>query len=404
MEPAMKAVLQLSDSVERISLSPTGAVLIAAERLRAQGIDVMNFGVGEPDFPTPEPIKQAAIRALAENRTKYTPTPGIGPLREAVCQWHKREFGTDYQSGEAVITVGGKQALFNALCALVNHGDEVLLPAPYWVSYPDMIAYVGAEARIVRTKPTDGFRLRAAEVEPLVGPRTRALIVNSPNNPTGAVIPNDEFAKLVELCRSRSLWLITDECYSHFLYDGHKPFSAAALPGAKENVIVAGSLSKTFSMTGWRIGFALGPKFVIDAMIKLQSQSTSNPTSISQYAALEAVTGSMDSVQSMLAEYARRRDAVMEGLGKIRGVFCPKPEGAFYAFPNIDGTPHVQALREKREVADTARIAVDLLEDARVAVVAGEAFGAPGHIRLSYATSLDRVKEGIERLGRFLAA
>jgi aspartate aminotransferase len=404
MEPAPKPVLQLSDRVERISLSPTGAVLIAAERLRAQGVDVMNFGVGEPDFPTPDHIKQAAVRAIGENRTKYTPTPGIGPLREAVCQWHQREFQTSYHPSEAVITVGGKQALFNALSALINHGDEVLLPAPYWVSYPDMIGYVGAEARIVHTKATDGFRLHAAQVEPLIGPRTRAILVNSPNNPTGAVIPNDEFVRLLELCRSRNIWLITDECYSHFLYDDHKPFSIAAVPGAKENVIVAGSLSKTFSMTGWRLGFALGPKPVIDAMIKLQSQSTSNPTSISQYAALEALTGPMDSVQAMLAEYARRRDAVMEGFSNIPGLFCAKPEGAFYAFPNIEGTARVRALREKHDVADTARIAVDLLEEARVAVVAGEAFGAPGHIRISYAASLDRVKDGIELMGKFLNA
>jgi aspartate aminotransferase len=404
MQPVSKVVPQLADRVERISLSPTGAVLIEAERMRARGIDVVNFGVGEPDFPTPEHIKQAAIRALDQNLTKYTATPGIAPLREALCQWHRREFGTAYEPAESVITVGGKQALFNALGSLVNEGEEVLVPAPYWVSYPDMVRYVGAEPRFVETDPADGFRLRAAQVEPLIGPKTRVLLVNSPNNPTGAVVRNEEFARLVDLCRRHDVWLLTDECYSHFLYGEHKPFSAASLPDAKSHVIVAGSLSKTFSMTGWRVGFALGPKPIIDAMIKLQSQSTSNPTSISQYAAVAALSGSMDSVQAMLAQYARRRDAVLEEFAAIPGVTCAPPEGAFYAFPNVENTPRVRGLREKKEPADTARIAVDLLAEAHVGTVAGEAFGAPGYLRISYAADIERVREGIRRMKKFLSS
>lgn len=404
MQPATQPVTQLSDRVERISLSPTGAVLVAAERLQARGIDVVNFGVGEPDFPTPDHIKQAAVRALEQNLTKYTPTPGIGPLREAVCQWHRREFGSAYELPESVITVGGKQALFNALCALVNPGEEVILPAPYWVSYPDMIRYVGAEPRVVHTDPADGFRLHARQVEQHIGPKTRMLLLNSPNNPTGAVIPDEEFAPLLELCRARNLWLVTDECYSHFIYGGRKPFSVAGLPGAKSHVIVAGSLSKTYAMTGWRLGFALGPKPVIDAMTKLQSQSTSNSTSISQYAALAAVTGPMDSVRSMLGEYARRRAAVLESLAAIPGASCTAPEGAFYVFPHVAETPRLRSLRERNQPADTSHIAVDLLEEARVATVAGEAFGAPGYLRISYATSLDRIQEGIRRMGTFLSA
>jgi aspartate aminotransferase len=404
MQPASQMVPQLAHRVERISLSPTGAVLIEAERLRAQGIDVVNFGVGEPDFPTPDYIKQAAVRALEQNFTKYTPTPGISVLREKLCQWHQREFGTNYEPAESVVTVGGKQALFNALGALVNEGEEVLLPAPYWVSYPDMIRYVGAEPRFVATDPADGFRLRASQVEPLIGPKTRVLLVNSPNNPTGAVIPNDEFAKLLALCQRHNIWLLTDECYSHFVYGDHKPFSVAGLPDAKSQVIVAGSLSKTFSMTGWRVGFALGPKRIISAMIKLQSQSTSNPTSISQHAAVAALSGPMDSVKAMLAEYARRRDAVLEELGQIPGVTCTPPEGAFYAFPNVDETPRVRALREQKEPADTARIAVDLLQEARVGTVAGEAFGAPGYLRISYAADIERVREGVRRMKNFLSS
>ncbi|HVB34427.1 MAG TPA: pyridoxal phosphate-dependent aminotransferase [Patescibacteria group bacterium] len=403
MQPTPKLIFPLADRIERISSSATGAVLVEAERLRAAGVDVVNFGVGEPDFPTPDHIKQAAVRAIERNLTKYTPTPGIGPLREAVCHWHKREFGTDYRPAESVITVGGKHAIFNALNVLVNEGEEVILPAPYWVSYPDIIRFVGAEPRIVQTSASDGFRLRAAHVEAAIGPKTRALLVNSPNNPSGAVVPPDEFERLLGLCRRHGIWLITDECYSHFLYGGLEPFSVAALDGAKDQVIVAGSCSKTFAMTGWRIGFALGPKPVIDAMIKLQGQSTANPTSIAQYAAIEAFTGPMDAVERMLVEYARRRAAALEELAKIPGVTCAKPEGAFYVFPDVGGSARLRALREKNEAADTGRIAAEMLSEARVATVAGEAFGAPGHLRISYAIAPERVREGIGRMREFLS-
>lgn len=391
--------MQLADRVQRIQLSPTGAVLAEAERMAAAGLDVVNLGVGEPDFPTPEPIKQAAIEALAADRTRYTATAGIQPLREAVCQWHAREFGTRYEPAECVITVGGKHALFNALSVLVNPGDEVLLPAPYWVSYPDMLRYVGAEPRILTTLPEHGFQLQARQVEEAIGPKTRGLIVNSPNNPTGAVLPDVGFAELLAVCRRHGLWLLTDECYSHFLYDGQRPFSVASLAGAREHVIVAGSLSKTFAMTGWRIGFALGPRPVIEAMVRLQSQSTSNPTSIAQYAALRALTGPMDSVRTMLAEYDRRRRLILEAMSHIPGLCCTPPRGAFYVFPDVRQTPRMLG-----RPSTTAELAVELLRQERVAVVAGEAFGAPGHLRISYATTADRIEEGVRRLGRFLAA
>lgn len=399
-----KPVMPLADRIQRISPSATGAILVEAERLRAAGADVVNFGVGEPDFPTPEHIKRAAVRAIEANLTKYTATPGIGSLREAVCQWHKREFRTHYVSAEAVVTVGGKQAIFNALNVLLNDGDEVILPAPYWVSYPDIIRFAGATPRIVHTEMTDGFRLRAAQVEEAIGPQTRALLVNSPNNPTGAVIPAGEFERLLELCRRHGIWLITDECYSHFLYGGSTPFSIAALDLAKEQVIVAGSCSKTFAMTGWRIGFALGPRPVIDAMIKLQGQSTSNPTSIAQYAALEALTGSMEDAATMLQEYARRRAAVIEGLATIPGVRCAAPEGAFYVFPDVGDAPRARAMRPGKEDAGTVRLAAGMLSTSHVAAVAGDAFGAPGHLRLSYAISIERVREGIQRMKGYLSA
>ena len=277
---------------------------------------------------------------------------------------------------------------------------QVITSPPEGVAVNSTLTYGEKDALLIDAH----FRLRAAQVEPLIGPKTRVLLVNSPNNPTGAVIPNDEFAKLLELCQRHNIWLLTDECYSHFVYGDHKPFSVAGLPDAKSQVIVAGSLSKTFSMTGWRVGFALGPKRIISAMIKLQSQSTSNPTSISQHAALAALSGPMDSVKAMLAEYARRRDAVLEELGQIPGVTCTPPEGAFYAFPNVDETPRVRALREQKEPADSARIAVDLLQEARVGTVAGEAFGAPGYLRISYAADIERVREGIRRMKKFLTS
>ena len=388
--------MQLADRVNRISISPTAAVLAAAERYRAQGVDLADFGPGEPDFPTPDHIKRAAIRALDENRTKYTPTAGIGPLREAICRWHAAQFGSSYTVPECVVTVGGKHAIFNAFCSLLSAGDEVLIPAPYWVSYPDMVMYTGATPVTVMTDPSDGFRLRAEQVARAITPRTKLLIVNSPSNPSGAVVPPDELARIYEVCRAKNIWLMTDECYSHFLYGKEKPFSLASLPGTKPNIIVAGSLSKTFAMTGWRVGYALAPEPLISAMIKLQSQSTSNATSIAQYAALAALTGPMDTVAVMLAEYARRRDRIVAGLRAIPGVTCTEPGGAFYAFPSV-------AAHLGNGVADTTALAKQLLERQHLVVVPGDAFGTPGYIRISYATSIDRIEEGLRRLEKFFA-
>ena len=388
--------MQLADRVNRISISPTAAVLAAAERYRAQGADLADFGPGEPDFPTPENIVNAAIRALHEGRTKYTPTAGIGPLREAICRWHAAQFGSSYTVPECVVTVGGKHAIFNAFCSLLDKGDEVLIPAPYWVSYPDMVMYTGATPVPVMTDPSDGFRLRAGEVSRAITPRTKLLIVNSPSNPSGAVVPADEFARIYEVCRAKNIWLMTDECYSHFIYGNEKPFSLASLPGTKPNIIVAGSLSKTFAMTGWRVGYALAPEQLISSMIKLQSQSTSNPTSVAQYAALEALTGPMDTVAAMLAEYSKRRDRIVAGLRAIAGVSCVEPGGAFYAFPSV-----AEHLRDG--VADTTALAKQLLERQHLVVVPGDAFGTPGYLRISYATSIDRIEEGLRRLEKYFA-
>ena len=388
--------MRLSDRVNRISISPTAAVLAAAERLRAQGVDLADFGPGEPDFSTPDHIQRAAIRALEQGRTKYTPTAGIGPLREAICNWHAAQFGSSYTVPECIVSVGGKHAIFNAFCSLLQAGDEVLVPAPYWVTYPDVVLYTGATPVPIMTDPSDGFRLRAEQVARAITPRTKLLIVNSPSNPSGAVVPADEFAKIYEVCRAKNIWLMTDECYSHFVYGNEKPFSLASLPGTKPNILVVGSLSKTFAMTGWRIGYALAPEPLISAMIKLQSQSTSNPTSFAQYGALEALTGPMDTVAVMLAEYSRRRDRIVSGLRAIPGITCIEPGGAFYAFPSV-------AAHLGNGIADTTALAKQLLEKQGLVVVPGEAFGTPGYMRFSYATSIERIEEGLRRLEKFFA-
>jgi aspartate aminotransferase len=392
-------MIEFAERVNRISTSPTLAVLMAAQEYKARGIDVVDFGPGEPDFPTPEHIKRAAIQALEQNFTKYTAASGIVQLREAICKWHSAQFGSNYSPSECLFTNGGKQALFNAIGALIQSGDEVLMPAPYWVSYPDLIKYAGGRPVLVETSAADGFAMRAEAVERAIGPRTKMLIVNSPNNPTGAVIPDKEYRQILEVCKRRNVWVLADECYSHFLYGGEKPFSIAGAQGAKDHIIVAGSLSKTFAMTGWRAGFALAPQPVADALVRLQSQSTSNVNSITQKAALAAMTGSMDSVQAMLAEYARRREHILAGLRGIPGVTCTAPEGAFYVFPNVS-----KFLGTHGFAKDTATLTKDILERAHVAVVAGEGFGAPGYLRISYATSMERIDEGLRRLEKFFTA
>jgi len=399
MEPATgvkTAEFQLSDRVNRISPSPTMVVLAAASQLKAKGVDVADFGPGEPDFFTPEHIKRAGMKAIEENRTKYTPVPGLPALREAICEWHARELGSSYQPAECLVSVGGKHAIFNAVCSLINAGDEVVIPAPYWVTYPDVVKYAGGKPVVLNTRGEENFLVRASELENLLTPRTRMVIVNSPSNPSGAVIPENEFQKILALCQRKGIWLMSDECYSHFTYGEAKPYSIASVPDSKPGLITIGSMSKTFAMTGWRIGYTLAPQRLIAAMTKLQGQSTSNPTSIAQYAAIEAMRGPMDSVPVMLAEYARRRERIVAGLCAIPGITCNAPSGAFYVFPNISA-------HFSKDMPDDTAAATQLLDREQVAVVPGEAFGAPGYLRLSYATSMDRIDEGLRRLGRFFS-
>jgi aspartate aminotransferase len=389
--------VQLTKRINRIEVSPTAVVISAAEQLKAKGVDVADFGPGEPDFPTPDHIKKAAIRAIEENRTKYTPTGGIMPLREAISAWHKRELGSSYNAKECAVSVGGKHAIFNTISVLIQHGDEVILPAPYWVSFPDIIKYAGGTPVIVQTRPEEGFSAKAAAIEKAITPKTKMVIVNSPSNPTGGVVDPEEYQRILAVCKEHNIWLMGDECYSHFVYEPHKPFSIASAKDTKERVIIIGSVSKTFAMTGWRIGYTLGPEQLVQAIIKVQSQSTSNPSSIAQYAALEAMTGTMDTVPPMLAEYAKRRKRIVEGLREIPGVTCEFPGGAFYAFPNISAY-----LKGAHPLAKSCtELAKELLDKAHVALVPGEAFGAPGFLRLSYATSIERIEEGLRRLHKF---
>jgi aspartate aminotransferase len=396
------ARVRLTDRINRIQISPTAAVISEAEKLKARGVDITDFGPGEPDFPTPDHIKKAAIKAIEENKSKYTPAGGIMPLREAICAWHKRELGSSYDAKECVVSVGGKHSIFNVMSVLVQQGDEVIIPAPYWVSFPDIVKYAGGTPIFVETKPEGGFSVKASAIEKAITARTRLLILNSPSNPTGGVVPPDEYERILTVCKKHNVWLMGDECYSHFTYEPHKPYSIAGAAGSKESVIIIGSVSKTFAMTGWRIGYTLGPEALIQALIKLQSQSTSNATSIAQYAALEAMRGTMETVPVMLAEYAKRRKRIVEGLRAIPGVMCEWPGGAFYAFPNISA--HLSNGGGRSALAKSCtEISRLLLDKAHVAVVPGEAFGAPGYLRLSYATSIERIDEGLRRLERFFS-
>jgi aspartate aminotransferase len=392
----MQAALDLSERIALISVSSTMKVAADADRLRREGVDVVDFGAGEPDFPTPDNIKQAAINAINNNFTKYTPAGGTQELKQAICDRHREDYGTNYSPAECVVSVGGKHVIFNLAQVLLNPGDEVIIPVPYWVTYKDVVNYTGAKCVFVDTDEANGFSVTASMIEPYLTDKTRMVIINSPSNPSGGVLERDEFEQIFQLTSRRGIWLMTDECYCRFVYDG-EPYSIAATKGAKDTVLVAGSLSKTYSMTGWRIGFGLGPAAVMASINKLQSHSTSNPTSIAQKAAVEALRGPQESVGVMLAEYARRRDFVIERLRQIPGVKITVPKGAFYAYPDISCALHKEGMRTPMQFAE------QLLAKAHVAVVPGEAFGTDKHIRISYAASMEDLKRGLDRIHKFIA-
>ncbi len=397
----MSNQIELSQRVSRISVSSTMALTAEAQRLRSEGVDLIAFAAGEPDFATPDNIKEAAIRAIREDFSKYTPAAGTMELRKAIVERHATDFGTSYAPAESTATAGGKQAIFNLISALINPGDEVILPVPYWVTFYDVIRYAGGTPVFVETPEKENFALTAELVRDAITPRTRLVVVNSPNNPSGAVIAPAEMERILEVAASHNALLLTDECYCQFLYD-QAPYSVASAPGAKDHVVVIGSVSKTYAMTGWRLGFALGPAPLIAAMNKLQSHSTSNPSSIAQKAAVEALTGQQDSVQQMLAEYRRRRDFFIEKLRAIPGFRCNMPEGAFYAYPNVSA--HLSTPDHKGAAETIGELSALLLREAKVVVVPGSAFGTQEHFRLSYACSMDELDEGARLLLKFFSS
>jgi aspartate aminotransferase len=387
----------LTNRIQRIEVSATMAVAGEAEKLRATGVDLVDFGAGEPHYDTPGHIKEAAIAAIQNNFTKYTAVGGTAELRDAIVNRHAMDFGSDYKREDCIASTGGKHALFNAIQVLVDHSDEVILPVPYWVSFKDIVRYAGGEPVYIATDEKHDFALTADMVEKAITPRTKVIILNSPNNPSGSVMKPADMTAVLKLAHDRGIYVVSDECYVYLNHTGHM-FSAGCVHEVKERLIIIGSLSKTYAMTGWRLGYALGPAPIIAAMSKLQSQSTSNPTSIVQKAAVAALTGSQEPVKQMLAGYISLRDQVVEGLRAIPGLTCAAPNGAFYAYPNVS---HYFDRGGMSSGSDVAR---RLLHEAHVVVVPGEGFGTQDHIRVSYATSPENLQRGLERMRNFFAS
>ncbi len=392
---SMTATKVFADRIGRIEVSATMAITAEALKLKAQGVDLADFGAGEPHFATPRHIKDAAIQAIEKNFTRYTNVAGTPEVRRAIVDRHASDFGSNYTPEECVFTTGGKLALFNAVQVLVDHGGEVILPVPYWVSFKDIIQYAGGKPVMVESREAEDFRITSAMIEAAITPKTRAIILNSPSNPSGAVVSPEDLEAIVRLAHKRGIYVLLDECYVYLNYTG-EIVSGASFTDCKEHIVVLGSLSKTYAMTGWRAGFALGPKPVIAAMGKLQSQSTSNAASMVQQAAIAAVSGSQVCVSEMRAEYVKLRDTVLEGFRSIPGLTCTVPQGAFYVYPNVRG------FIGKGGVRSAADLAAKLLSEAHVVVVPGEAFGTLEHIRLSYAVSHDVVEKGVTRIRKYL--
>jgi aspartate aminotransferase len=394
--------MKLATRVGRIQPSPTMAMAARAKALAAQGIDVIDFGVGEPDFDTPDLIKEAAIAAIRAGFTKYTPPSGTDELKRAISARLESDRGLRYEPKEIVVSCGAKHTLYNLAQALFEAGDEVIIPAPYWVSYPDQVLLNDAKPVFVSTGAAQGFILDPEQLQAAITPRTKALILNSPSNPTGAGYTTVQLERIAEVALRNRLIVISDEIYGQIVYDGFRHVSIASLsPEMKANTVVVDGVSKTYAMTGWRIGYAAGPVALMTAVATMQSQSTSNPASISQKAAVAALTGPRTSIDRMVTEFSVRRAEMVQRLSAMPGVTCFRPQGAFYAFP------HVGSYYGKRAGATTIKgsddLATYLLEEARIAVVAGAGFGAEGHIRLSYATALDRIRSGLDRISAALS-
>jgi aspartate aminotransferase len=385
-----------ADRIGRIEVSATMAITAAALKLKSEGVNLADFGAGEPHFATPQHIKDAAIKAIESNFTRYTNVAGIPEIRKAIVDRHAADFGTNYTPEECVFTTGGKLALFNAIQVLVDHGDEVILPVPYWVSFKDIIQYAGGKVVLVESKESENFRVTAKMIENAITSKTKAIILNTPSNPSGAVVSPEDLEAIVRLAHKHGIYVLLDECYVYLNFTG-EIVSGGSFTDCKEHIVVLGSLSKTYAMTGWRAGFALGPKPIIAAMSKLQSQSTSNTASMVQQASIAALTASQDCVTEMRADYIKLRDRVLEGFKTIPGLTCTVPQGAFYVYPNV------KQFIGKGGVKSASDLAAKLLSEAHVVVVPGEAFGTNEHIRLSYAVSPDVVDEGVKRMREYFA-
>ncbi len=391
-----------SKRAQLIKPSPTLSIDTKAKALKASGEDIINFGVGEPDFDTPDNIKEAAIKAIKDGFTKYTPVGGIDELKDAIIEKFQRDNNLLYDRNEIIVSCGAKHSLYNIAEALFNPGDEVIIPAPYWVTYPDQIILNDAVPVIVKTEEKNSFRLTTDLIKANLSEKTRALILNSPSNPTGLAYDRESLQKIAEMAIEHDFYIISDEIYEKLTYDGFQHISIASLgEEIKQRTIVVNGLSKSHAMTGWRIGFSAGPKDIISAMTKIQSQSTSNPTSIAQKAAVEALRGRQDFIPMMVTEFDKRRKFIIERLNNMKGLSCIKPVGAFYAFPNVSF--YYNKSGDGITINSSLDLSAYLLDKAKVAVVPGSAFGNDNYIRLSYATSIDNIKRGLDRIEEALA-
>ena len=387
----------LSNRAKNLKPSPTLAINAKAKSMQAQGIHVISFGAGEPDFDTPQNIKQAAKKALDDGFTKYTPVGGIDDLKDAIIKKFQRDSGLSYKRSEIIVSCGGKHSFYNLAQAIFDQGEEVIIPAPYWVSYPPMVALANGTPVIVNTTEKNEFKITPEDLKKVVTPNTKALIINSPSNPTGSAYTKKELEKIAEIAISKNFFVISDEIYEKIVYDGFEFTSIASLSEEmKKKTIIVHGVAKTYAMTGWRIGYTAGSEEIISAMNNIQSQSTSNPTSISQKASVEALIGPQNEVEKMVSAFAQRRNYIVDRLNKIPGVSCYKPVGAFYAFPNFSS--HYGKSYQGKKIENSTHLADFFLDVARVAVVPGVEFGADPFERLSYATSMEDIKEGLNRI------
>ncbi len=389
--------MKFAERLKNLKPSATLEITAKANQLKKEGFDVIGFGAGEPDFDTPVHIKEAAIKAINDGKTKYTPVAGITELREAVAELFTKDYGIKFSFDEILVSCGGKHSLFNIFVALLNRGDEVIIPAPYWVSYPAMVEIAEGVPVIIETTVENNFKLKPEQLNAALTDKTKLIIINSPSNPTGSAYGKEELKELTEILKKRDIFIITDDIYYKIVYDDYKFCNVLTVaPELKDRIIIVNGVSKTYSMTGWRIGFTAANKSIISTMSKIQGQSTSNPASISQYAALEAISGDQSFIGEMVREFKKRRDFLLESLNEMDGVLCFKPEGAFYVFPDIFG------VLKNKNLSSSVEFSKILLEEEQVAVVPGSAFGKEGHIRMSYATSFENIRRGMDRIKEWI--